>query len=151
MPDVEHTGLSAAELEHLLALRPGHSAAAMAALLQLDGAERAHEHGDSLITGAASLLNRGFARVTETGGIEIVGTAHPISRILTSAERWTVFAVRDDAAGANGFLVESPEGKLIAQPRGIGSWLFMLLHPTAVTAQIVTQTALGLARSSDSG
>jgi len=145
VPDVEHTGFTAAELEQLLALRPGPSAIAMATLLMVD------THDDSLLTGAASLLNRGRARVTPTGGIELVGSAERVSRILTSASRWTIFAVSADDVTGNSFLVESPEGKLIAEPRGPGIWWFLLLHPTAAAAQIVSLTALELARDSDPG
>jgi len=143
VPDVEHSGFTAMELEQLLALRPGPSATAMATLLLITADD------DSALTGVASLLHRGKARVTQAGEVELVGTAEQIAGILTSADRWTVFAVSDNDATGNSFLVESPEGKLIAEPRGHGTWWFVLLHPTAAAAQIVTQTAIGLARHTD--
>ena len=141
MPDVEHSGFTATELEQLLALRPGPSAAAMATLLSIATDD------DSALTGVASLLHRGSARVMPSGDVELVGSADQIARILTSADRWTVFGASD--ATGNSFLVESPAGKLIAEPRGHGTWWFVLLHPTAAAAQIVTQTAIGLARHTD--
>ena len=140
--DLDHTGFSTPELEHLLAHRPGPSADALAQVLTIGPVASAAE---TLLTGGASLFVRGLLRFADDNTLELQGVSNQIALILTAAERWTVFAARSTDARDAGLLVESPDGTLMAHPRGLGTWAFIIIDPDAAIDRLVSQTAMAYA------
>ena len=144
--DLDHTGFSIPELEHLLSHRPGPSADALSAVLNIGPVTSPAE---TVLTGGASLFVRGLLAFTNESTLELQGVSNQIALILTGAERWTVFAARSTDARDAGLLVESPEGTLMAHPRGLGTWAFILIDPDAAIDRLVSQSAMAYADSSE--
>jgi hypothetical protein len=144
--DIDHTAFSIPELEHLLAHRPGTSADALAQVLNLGPVTSPTE---TLLTGGASLFVRGLLRFADDNTLELQGVSNQIALILTAAERWTVFAARSMDARDAGLLVESPEGTLMAHPRGLGTWAFIPIDPDAAIDRLISQTAVAYADSDE--
>lgn len=48
-----------------------------------------------------------------------------------------------------GVFVESPHGGILAQPRTLGTWWFIILDPASVPAEIILASAMGMANEAD--
>lgn len=122
-PSIDHddTVFAASDIERFLAVRPSPAVDAMGRALSVHP--------------AASTA-------------PLTGLAAQIALILTAAERWTVFSVDVTDARGTGLLVESPDGTLMAHPRELGAWSFILIDPDAAIDRLVSQTAMAYARDS---
>ena len=63
---------------------------------------------------------------------------------MASSSRWTIIAGLTENASDMGLYIESPEGGLLAQPRTLGTWWFVVLDPMAPPAEILLGTVMGM-------
>lgn len=138
VPDV---GYSVAELEYLLSIAPGAAADRSAELLRVDPVPSVDE---TILTGGAALLARGELELLEGGEFKPVDAALVIAYILTNAVRWTSISGGTEDAADLGLFIESPHGGVLAQPRTLGTWWFIILDPESAPADIVARSAFGL-------
>lgn len=138
VPDV---GYSVAELEYLLSISPGASADRSAELLRVDPVPSVDE---TILTGGAALLARGQLELVEGGEFKPVDAALVIAYILTNATRWTSISGATEDAADFGLFIESPHGGILAQPRTLGTWWFIILDPASAPTDIIAGSAFGL-------
>lgn len=143
VPDV---GYSVAELEYLLSIAPGASADRSAELLRVDPVPSVDE---TILTGGAALLARGQLELVDGGEFKPVDAALVIAYILTNATRWTSISGGTEETADLGVFIESPHGGLLAQPRTLGTWWFIILDPESAPADIVVRSAFGLAEGGE--
>jgi len=137
-------GFSVHELEYLLSIAPGDSADRSADLLNVAPVPGIDE---TILNGGASLLSSGRLEVTDDGSYRPVGAALIVAFILSTANRWHFMSGGTAESVDAGAFIESPSGGVIAQPRTLGTWWFVLLDPSADPAQVLVDTVLGLADS----
>jgi len=138
VPDI---GYSVAELEYLLSIAPGAAADRSANILNVAPVPSVDE---TILTGGAALLARGELEFLPGGEFKPVDAALVISYILTNAIRWTVITGATEDASDLGVFIESPHGGVLAQPRTLGTWWFIILDPASEPKEIITRSAFGL-------
>lgn len=143
VPDV---GYSVAELEYLLSIAPGASADRSAELLRVDPVPSVDE---TILIGGAALLARGELELLEGGEFKPVDAALVIAYILTNAVRWTSISGGTEDATDIGVFIESPHGGVLAQPRTLGTWWFIVLDPESAPVDIIARSAFGLAEEGE--
>lgn len=143
VPDI---GFSVAELEYLLSILPGPSADKSAELLNVAPVPSVDE---TILVGGAALLARGQLELNEGGEFTPVDAALVVAYILTNAVRWTAISGATEAASDLGLFIESPHGGVLAQPRTLGTWWFIILDPAAVPSEVIVRGAFGLAEGGD--
>lgn len=144
VPDI---GYSVAELEYLLSVAPGASADRSAELLNVAPVPSVDE---TILTGGAALLARGQLEFIEGGEFKPVDAALVVAYILTNAIRWTSISGATGDAADLGLFIESPHGGVLAQPRILGTWWFIILDPASVPADVIVRSAFGFAEQGDS-
>jgi len=145
----DHTtdiGFSVHELQYLLSIAPGEGADRSADLLNVGPVPSVDE---TILVGGASLLSSGRLEVTEDGSFRPTGAALIVAFILTSSNRWHFITGGADDSIDAGVFVESPSGGVLAQPRTLGTWWFVLLDPAAAPAQVLVDTVIGMAESGE--
>jgi hypothetical protein len=135
-------GFSVHELQYLLSIAPGDSADRSAELLNVGPVPSVDE---TILVGGASLLSSARLEISDDGSFRPLGAALIVAFILSSANRWTFITGGTDESVDAGVFVESPSGGLLAQPRTLGTWWFVLLDPAADPAQVLVDTAVGMA------
>ena len=143
VPDI---GYSVAELEYLLSIAPGASADRIAELL---GVAPVPSVDETILTGGAALLARGQLEFIDGGEFKPVDAALVIAYILTNAVRWTSISGATEDAADLGVFIESPHGGVLAQPRTLGTWWFIILDPASVPSDIIARSAFGLAEEGE--
>ena len=143
-PDVDDIGFSVHELQYLLGISPGDSADRCADLLNVGPLPSLDE---SILTGGASLLSSGRLEMLVDGSFRPTEGALIVAFILSTSHRWSVITGATDDAVDLGVFIESPSGGVLAQPRTLGTWWFVLLDPQADPGQVLVDTVFGLAGS----
>ncbi|MCW4384913.1 hypothetical protein OH146_03895 [Salinibacterium sp. SYSU T00001] len=143
VPDI---GYSVAELEYLLSVAPGPKADRSAEVLNVAPVPSVDE---TILTGGAALLARGQLKFAEGGEFTLLDSALVVAYILTNAVRWTSISGAADDAADLGLFIESPHGGLLAQPRILGTWWFIILDPESVPSDVVARSAFGLAEQAE--
>jgi hypothetical protein len=138
VPDI---GYSVAELEYLLSIAPGAAADRSANILNVAPVPSVDE---TILTGGAALLARGELEFLPGGEFKPVDAALVVSYILTNAIRWTVITGATEDSSDLGVFIESPHGGVLAQPRTLGTWWFIILDPAAEPKDIIARSAFGL-------
>lgn len=139
VPDI---GFTVEQLQFLLSLVPHEAAQVSADVLNVSPVPSKEE---TARIGGASLLANGNAEINSDGGLLPVGSALVVAYILSRATRWTVMTGADDSHSDIGVFVESPDGGLLAQPRMLGTWWFIILDPASSPVNIITDATMGLA------
>jgi hypothetical protein len=137
-------GFSVHELQYLLSIAPGESADRSADVLNVGPVPVVDE---TILIGGASLLSSGRLEITDDGSFRPNGAALIVAFILSTANRWHFMTGGADQAIDAGVFIESPSGGVLAQPRTLGTWWFVLLDPSADPAQVLVDTVVGLADS----
>ena len=125
-------GFGFAELLVLLNLRRGPSAEASAAALRL-----ASELDDAALmsAGASSLVARGAATVAPGGELSVEGPVAAVTAALTAAtKRMQINLLTSDSVD-NVLSVESPDYRILLQPRAYLSWFAMAQRPDITPAE----------------
>ena len=125
-------GFGFAELLVLLNLRRGPSAEASAAALRL-----ASELDDAALmsAGASSLVARGAATVAPGGELSVEGPVAAVTAALTAAtKRMQINLLTPDSVD-NVLSVESPDYRILLQPRAYLSWFAMAQRPDITPAE----------------
>jgi len=143
VPDI---GFSVAELQYLLSIAPGPQADKSAEWLNVGPVPSVD---DTIMNGGAALLTRGQLEFLPGGEFKPVDAALVVAFILTNAVRWTRISGATDDAADLGVFIESPHGGVLAQPRTLGTWWFIILDPAAVPSEIVVSSAMGLAHEGE--
>jgi hypothetical protein len=143
VPDI---GFSVHELHYLLSISPGESADRSAELLNVAPVPSVDE---SILIGGASLLTSGRLEVLDDGSFAPRDAALIVAFILTTADRWTLITGATDTAVDLGVFIESPSGAVLAQPRTLGTWWFVLLDPSAEPGEVLVDTVFGLADAAE--
>lgn len=138
VPDI---GFSVEELQYLLSLAPREGAEAIAGLLNVAPVPPIEE---TILLGGAALLARGQLELGDEGEFRVVDAALVIAYILNNAVRWSRISGATSESADMGIFVESPQGGILAQPRTLGTWWFIILDPSSSAEQIVVESALGL-------
>ena len=141
-PDVDDIGFSVHELQYLLSISPGDSADRTAELLNVAPVPNVDE---TILTGGASLLSSGRLEISAEGFFRPKEAALIVAFILATSHRWTIITGATDDAVDLGVFIESPSGGVLAQPRTLGTWWFVLLDPEADPGQVLVDTVFGLA------
>ena len=139
-------GLSVGELQYLLSVSPGPAADQSALVL---GVAPVPSVDETITFGAASLLAHGLVEMVDGPEFRAVGPALVVSCLLTTARRWSTIAGATEDAADTGVYIESAEGALLAQPRALGTWWFIVLDPASAPEDVVVAAALELAESDD--
>lgn len=139
---VPDTGFSVEELQYLLSIAPGEIADRSAQVLNVGPVPSVDE---TILVGGAGLLARGQLEFRDGGEFQPVDAALVIAYILTNATRWTTITGATGDTADLGVFVESPSGGLLAQPRTLGTWWFVILDPASVPAEIVIASVMGMA------
>ena len=140
--DVPDVGFSVEELQYLLSINPGSAADRSAEILNVAPVPSIDE---TILVGGAALLARGQLEFVEGGEFTPVDAALVVAYILTNATKWTVVTGAAEESGDLGIFVESPQGGLLAQPRTLGTWWFIILDPAAPPTEIFLGTVMGMA------
>ena len=143
VPDV---GFSVQELQYLLSIAPGASADKSAEFMNVGPVPSVD---DSILTGGAAILARGQLELLDGGTFAPVDSALVIAYILTNADRWTVIRGATEDSADLGLFIESPNGGLLAQPRTLGTWWFVILDPAALPGEVLIGTVMGMAHSAE--
>lgn len=139
-------GFSVHELQYLLGISPGESADRSAELLNVGPVPIVDE---TILVGGASLLSSGRLEMLGDGSFRPTDAALIVAFVLTTAHRWTVITGATEDSVDLGVFIESPSGGVLAQPRTLGTWWFVLLDPTAAPGQVLADTVFGLADQSE--
>lgn len=139
VPDI---GFSVHELQYLLSIAPGEIADKSAQVFNVGPVPAVDE---TILIGGAALLARGQLEFREGGEFQPVDAALIVAYMLTNATRWTTITGATEDAADLGVYVESPSGGVLAQPRTLGTWWFVLLDPDSVPGEIVIASVLGMA------
>jgi hypothetical protein len=125
-------GFGFAELIALLNLQHGPAATASAEALRV-----ANELEDPMIlsAGASSLVARGAATVEPDGTLSVSGPVAAVTRALTSAERRMEITLLTPDSADSVLTVESPEFRILLQPRAFLSWFAMAQDPQISAAE----------------
>lgn len=125
-------GFGFAELIALLNLQHGPAATASAEALRV-----ANELEDPMIlsAGASSLVARGAATVEPDGTLSVSGPVAAVTRALTSAERRMEITLLTPDAADSVVTVESPDVRILLQPRAFLSWFAMAQDPQISAAE----------------
>lgn len=137
-------GFSVHELQYLLSISPGESSDRSADLLNVGPVPSIDE---TILVGGASLLSSGRLEMLDDGAFRPTGAALIVAFILTTANRWHFITSAAGEAVDAGVFIESPSGGVLAQPRTLGTWWFVLLDPAAQPGQVLVDTVVGLAES----
>lgn len=142
LDEADQPGFAQAELLYLLTTSPGEVADFSAVVLGLDQIE----NRDILVdAGASSLLaRRSLVFSDDQKSVVPQQEALMLAYVLTNATRWTTFGVAAKDSGDSGFLIEAKEGRVLAQPRALGTWWFIFLDVNASIDDIFASTAAGL-------
>ena len=125
-------GFGFAELALLLSLRRGPEAEASAKALRLT-----EELDDPavLAAGASSLVARGAAKAEPGGELSVAGPVAAVTSALTEAVKHVQMNLLTVDSVDNVLSVESPEYKILLQPRAYLSWFAMAQRPDATPAE----------------
>ncbi|UTT68593.1 hypothetical protein NMQ03_15320 [Arthrobacter sp. DNA4] len=125
-------GFGFAELTLLLSLRRGPEAEASARALRLT-----NELDDPslLAAGASSLVARGAATAEPHGELSVAGPVAAVTSALTEAVKHVQINLLTADSVDNVLSVESPEYKILLQPRAYLSWFAMAQRPDQTPAE----------------
>lgn len=125
-------GFGFAELIALLNLQHGPAATASAEALRVAG-----ELEDPMIlsAGASSLVARGAATVEPDGTLSVSGPVAAVTRALTSADRRMQITLLTPESADSVLTVESPDFRILLQPRAYLSWFAMAQDPDISAAE----------------
>lgn len=125
-------GFGFAELLVLLNLRRGPSAEASAAALRLES-----ELDDAALTsaGASSLVARGAATVVPGGELSVEGPVAAVAEALTTATKRVQINLLTQSSVDNVLSIESPDYRILLQPRAYLSWFAMAQRPDITPAE----------------
>lgn len=124
-------GFGFAELLVLLNLRRGPAAEASAKALRL-GKEL--DDAALLSAGASSLVARGAATASPGGELSVDGPVAAVTYALTEATKRVQINLLTSDSTDNVLSVESPEYRILLQPRAYLSWFAMAQRPDATPA-----------------
>ncbi len=125
-------GFGFAELLVLLNLRRGPVAEASAKALRLEGEL---DDASLLSAGASSLVARGGATVGADGELSVDGPVAAVTHALTEAEKLVQISLLTADSVDNVLSVESPEYRILLQPRAYLSWFAMAQRPDITPAE----------------
>ena len=145
--DVPDIGFSVPELVYLLNSVPGPVADRSAEIFSVGPLL---PDDVDIINGGGALLAHGLLAMNGVGEFELQDAALVVSYILCNAESWTVIGGGTDEGGDLGVFVKSPMGALLAQPRALGTWWFVLIDANAPREEIVADMAGSFADASES-
>jgi hypothetical protein len=125
-------GFGFAELLVLLNIRRGPAAEASARALRL---EKELDDASLLSAGASSLVARGAATAGPGGELSVDGPVAAVTHALTEATKRVQINLLTADAVDNVLSVESPEYRILLQPRAYLSWFAMAQRPDATPAE----------------
>ena len=101
--------------------------------------------------GASGLLARGLLGATDDNeSVVPVEEAMFVSYVLLNAVRWSTFQSTDgEAKGDTGFLIESDLGSVLAQPRALDTWWFVLIDSAGAGNDIIVEMVTALAEEGE--
>jgi hypothetical protein len=101
--------------------------------------------------GASALLARGLLGASDDNeSVVPVDEAMFVSYVLLNAVRWSTFQSTDGAAnGDTGFLIESDLGSVLAQPRALDTWWFVLIDSADAGNDVIVAMVTSLAEEGD--
>ena len=142
LAEEDQPGYSEAELLYLLTTSPGETADFSARVLGLDLVENRELLVDA---GASALLaRRSLVFADDSQSVIPHQEALMLAYILTNAKRWTTYGVIAKDSGDSGFLIEADEGRVLVQPRALGTFWFIFLDVNAPIDEIFAATATSL-------
>ena len=125
-------GFGFAELALLLSLRRGPQAEASAKALRL---KEELDDASLLAAGASSLVARGAATAEPGGELSVAGPVAAVTSALTEAVKHVQINLLTADSVDNVLSVESPEYKILLQPRAYLSWFAMAQRPDVTPAE----------------
>ncbi|WP_258061657.1 hypothetical protein [Arthrobacter sp. ZGTC412] len=125
-------GFGFAELLVLLNLRRGPAANASAKALRLEGEL---DDASLLSAGASSLVARGAASVGGDRELSVDGPVAAVTHALTEADKLVQINLLTAGSVDNVLSVESPEYRILLQPRAYLSWFAMAQRPDTTPAE----------------
>ncbi|TLM85846.1 hypothetical protein [Pseudarthrobacter sp. NamE5] len=125
-------GFGFAELLVLLNLRRNPAAEESARALRL---ERELDDASLLSAGASSLVARGAATAGPGGELSVKGPVAAVASALTGATRRVQINLLTADSTDNVLSVESPEYRILLQPRAYLSWFAMAQRPDTTPAE----------------
>ncbi|WP_026555811.1 hypothetical protein [Arthrobacter sp. 35W] len=125
-------GFGFAELVALLNLVRGEAAVASARALRI---ENELEDPRLVSAGASSLVARGFAKVEPGGELSVAGPVAAVTNALTAATRRMEISLLTPEDTDNVLSVESPDYKVLLQPRAYLTWFAMAQNPDISAAE----------------
>ena len=143
VPDI---GFSVEELQYLLSIRPGAAADMSADVLNVGPVGTVD---DTILVGGAALLARGQLEFVPEHGFKPIDAALVLAYVLTNAERWTIISGATEDSADAGIYVEAADGAILAQPRTLGTWWFVILDPAVPSAEILVGTVMGMADAAE--
>ena len=125
-------GFGFAELLVLLSLRHGPAAEASAKALRL---EKELDDATLLSAGASSLVARGAATASASGELSVDGPVAAVTYALTAATKRVQINLLTADSVDNVLSVESPDYRILLQPRAYLSWFAMAQRPDTAPAE----------------
>lgn len=125
-------GFGFAELLVLLNLRRGPAAEASARALRLEGEL---DDASLLSAGASSLVARGAATVGADKELSVEGPVAAVTHALTETGKLVQINLLTAGSMDNVLSVESPEYRILLQPRAYLSWFAMAQRPDTTPAE----------------
>jgi hypothetical protein len=125
-------GFGFAELLVLLNLRRGPATEASAKALRLEGEL---DDASLLSAGASSLVARGAATVGADRELSVAGPVAAVTHALTEAKKLVQINLLTADSVDNVLSVESPEYRILLQPRAYLSWFAMAQRPGTTPAE----------------
>lgn len=140
----QQVGFSYVELHYLLGVVDTEAGERSRARLGLYGFDDPQQLA---AIGASGLLARGLLGASDDNASVVpVNEAMFVSYVLLNAKRWSTFQSTDgEAKGDTGFLIESDLGSVLAQPRALDTWWFLLIDDAAAGNKIIVEMVVALA------
>ena len=138
--DLASLGFTVDQLRFLLSLLPGAAADHSARVLQVDPVPPAQE---ALSAGGAELLARGDLELSEDGSVQPSGEVAAVVYALTRARAWHTVTGATETGVDSAVFVQSDGIGVLAQPRALGTWWFLLIEPSAPADEVVGDLADG--------
>jgi hypothetical protein len=145
---ITEIGFSHVEVHYLLSVVDSDAARQSRVILGLD--ELPDPDSLSNIAASTLLARRLLTFTDDEQSIVPVDEAMYVSYVLVNATRWFTLQSTDGAAlNDTGFLIESDLGRVLAQPRALDTWWFVLVDGAASSADLVPETAVSLLSQKD--